>query len=37
VFQFDTQGRLSSSPSTIITVGTHTLTIVAGTGLVQVQ
>jgi MSHA pilin protein MshC len=37
VFQFDTQGGLSSSPSTAITVGTHTLTIIAGTGLVQVQ
>ncbi len=36
-FQFDTQGRLSSSPATTITVGTHTLTIAAGTGLVQVQ
>jgi MSHA pilin protein MshC len=35
-FQFDTQGRLSSSPATTITVGTHTITIVAGTGLVQV-
>jgi len=37
VFQFDTQGRLSSSPATTITVGTHTISIVAGTGLVQVQ
>lgn len=37
VFRFDTQGRLSSSPATIITVGTHTITILAGTGLVQVQ
>jgi prepilin-type N-terminal cleavage/methylation domain-containing protein len=37
VFQFDTQGRLSSSPGATITVGTHTITIVAGTGLVQVQ
>jgi prepilin-type N-terminal cleavage/methylation domain-containing protein len=36
VFQFDTQGRLSAGPTTI-TVGTHTITIVAGTGLVQVQ
>ena len=36
-FQFDTQGRLSSSPATTITVGTHTITIVAATGLVQVQ
>ena len=37
VFHFDTQGRLSSSPATTITVGTHTITILAGTGLVQVQ
>jgi prepilin-type N-terminal cleavage/methylation domain-containing protein len=37
VFQFDTQGGLSSSPGATITVGTHTLTIIAGTGLVQVQ
>jgi len=37
VFQFDTQGRLSASPATTITVGTRTITIVAGTGLVQVQ
>ncbi len=36
-FQFDTQGRLASSPATTITVGTHTITIVASTGLVQVQ
>jgi prepilin-type N-terminal cleavage/methylation domain-containing protein len=37
VFRFDTQGRLSSSPATTVTVGTHTITIVAGSGLVQVQ
>ena len=37
VYQFDTQGRLSGGPGTTITVGTHTITIVAGTGLVQVQ
>jgi MSHA pilin protein MshC len=36
-FRFDTQGRLSSSPATTVTVGTHTITILAGTGLVQVQ
>jgi len=36
-FQFDTQGRLSLSPASTITVGTHTITIVAGTGFVQVQ
>lgn len=37
VFQFDTQGRLSSSPATTVTVGTHTITLIAATGLVQVQ
>ena len=37
VFQFDAQGRLSAGPATAITVGTHTLTLIAGTGLVQVQ
>jgi len=37
VFQFDTQGRLSGGPASSVTVGTHTITIVAGTGLVQVQ
>jgi MSHA pilin protein MshC len=37
VYQFDTQGRLSSSPATTITVGTHAIAITAGTGLVQVQ
>ena len=36
VYHFDTQGRLTS-PATTITVGTHTITILAGTGLVQVQ
>jgi prepilin-type N-terminal cleavage/methylation domain-containing protein len=36
-YLFDIQGRLSSSPATTVTVGTHTITIVAGTGLVQVQ
>jgi MSHA pilin protein MshC len=38
-YQFDSQGRLSSYPATgpNITVGTHTITIVASTGLVQVQ
>jgi MSHA pilin protein MshC len=36
-YQFDDQGRLASSPGTTITVGTHTITIVAGTGLVQVN
>jgi MSHA pilin protein MshC len=37
VYQFDTQGRLSSSPATTIAVGSRSITIVAGTGLVQVQ
>jgi MSHA pilin protein MshC len=37
VYQFDTQGRLSTSPATTLTVGSHTITIVAATGLVQVQ
>ncbi len=37
VFKFDTQGRLNSSPAGTLTVGTHTISIVAGTGLVQVQ
>ena len=36
-YEFDDQGRLVSSPGTTITVGTHTITIVAGTGLVQVN
>jgi MSHA pilin protein MshC len=37
VFQFDDQGRLTLSPATSLTVGSHTITIIAGTGLVQVQ
>lgn len=36
-YRFDDQGRLSSGPGTTITVGTHSITIVSGTGLVQVQ
>jgi len=36
-FQFNTQGAMSSGPASTITVGTHTITIAAGTGLVQVQ
>jgi prepilin-type N-terminal cleavage/methylation domain-containing protein len=36
-FSFDTQGRLASSPGTTLTVGARTITIVAGTGFVQVQ
>ena len=37
VYQFDTQGRLASSPGTTVTVGTHPITIDAGSGFVQVQ
>jgi prepilin-type N-terminal cleavage/methylation domain-containing protein len=37
VFAFDDQGRLTSSPGTTITIGSRTITIVAGTGFVQVQ
>lgn len=36
-YKFDSQGRLGSSPGSTITVGTHTISIVAGTGLVQVN
>jgi MSHA pilin protein MshC len=36
-YRFDTQGRLSPDTATTVTVGTHTITILAGTGLVQVQ
>jgi len=36
-YKFDDQGRLSSSPGTTVTVGARTITIVAGTGFVQVQ
>jgi type II secretion system protein H len=36
-YQFDSQGRLTSSPATTLTVGTHTISIVPGTGLVQVN
>ena len=37
VFQFDAQGRLSSSPATTVAVGTHSITIDARSGYVQVQ
>jgi len=37
IFQFDAQGRLSSSPGTTLTVGARTITLDAGSGLVQVQ
>ena len=36
-FLFDTQGRLTSSPGTTLTIGSRAITIVAGTGFVQVQ
>jgi len=36
-FLFDTQGRLSSSPGTTLTIGARTITIDAGSGFVQVQ
>ena len=37
VYLFDTQGRLSSSPATTLVVGSRSISIVAGTGLVQVH
>lgn len=37
IFKFDTQGRLTSSPGTTITVGSRSLTVTAATGYVQVQ
>jgi MSHA pilin protein MshC len=37
VFQFDTQGRLSSSPGSTLIVGSRTITIDTGSGFVQVQ
>jgi prepilin-type N-terminal cleavage/methylation domain-containing protein len=37
VYQFDAQGRLTSSPGTTVTIGARTITIDAGTGFVQVQ
>ena len=36
-FLFDTQGRLTSSPGTTVTIGSRIITIDAGTGFVQVQ
>jgi MSHA pilin protein MshC len=35
-FQFDAQGRLTSSPATTITVGSRTLTLDVATGFLQV-
>ena len=37
IYMFDTQGRLSSSPGTTLTIGARSITIIVGTGLVQVQ
>lgn len=37
IFQFDTQGRLTSSPATTLTIGARSISIDAGTGFVQVQ
>jgi MSHA pilin protein MshC len=36
-YQFDGQGKLAGSPGTTLTVGTHTISIDAGSGYVQVQ
>jgi MSHA pilin protein MshC len=36
-FQFDDQGRLTSSPGTTLTIGASTISIAPGTGFVQVQ
>lgn len=36
-FEFDTQGRLASSPGTTITIGARRIVIEAATGYVQVQ
>ncbi len=36
-FQFDAEGRLSSSPATTVTVGARSISIVTATGFVQVQ
>ena len=37
IYQFDTQGRLASSPGTTVTVGARSISIDAGSGFVQVQ
>jgi MSHA pilin protein MshC len=37
IYLFDDQGRLTSGPGTTISIGSRTVTIVAGTGFVQVQ
>jgi MSHA pilin protein MshC len=36
-FRFNDQGQLTSSPGTTLTIGARAITIVPGTGLVQVQ
>jgi MSHA pilin protein MshC len=36
-FQFDSEGRLSSSPGTMLAVGARSISIDAATGFVQVQ
>jgi MSHA pilin protein MshC len=36
-FEFDDQGRLIRSPGNTLTIGARTITIVPGTGFVQVQ
>ena len=36
-YQFDDQGRLTGSPGNTLTIGARTITIVPGTGFVQVQ
>ena len=36
-YQFDSEGRLSASPATTLSVGTHSISIDAATGFVQVQ
>ena len=36
-FEFDSQGRLIADPGTTLSVGTHTITLVPGTGLVEVE
>jgi MSHA pilin protein MshC len=37
VYQFDAQGRLTSSPGTTLTIGTRSISIDAGSGFVQVN
>jgi prepilin-type N-terminal cleavage/methylation domain-containing protein len=36
-FQFDSQGRLTSSPASSVTIGSRSITIDAATGFVRVQ